>query len=73
MRRPNDFDDQNNNNNFYNRNRRITIFDDPRDDFVSRRGPVDRLHDNYVARSEITRRFDYRPYTSTMNLRYRGH
>lgn len=72
MRRPNDFEDQSNNLNI--RDRRITIYEDPRDDFVSRRvSPVDRMRDNYVARSEITRRFDYRPYTSTMNLRYRGH
>jgi hypothetical protein len=57
--------------------RKITIFEDPRDEFVDPK--VDRFHDNgnYMARSEVTRRFDYGPMNerddrSQMRLRYRG-
>lgn len=54
--------------------RKITIFEDPRDDFIDPK--VDRIHDNgnYMTRSEVTRRFDYGPANdrSQMRLRYRG-
>lgn len=54
--------------------RKITIFEDPRDDFIDPK--VDRFHDNgnYMTRSEVTRRFDYGPANdrSQMRMRYRG-
>lgn len=54
--------------------RKITIFEDPRDEYVDPK--VDRFRDNgnYMARSEITRRFDYGPANdrSSMRMRYRG-
>ncbi|CRK90540.1 CLUMA_CG004244, isoform A [Clunio marinus] len=56
--------------------RRITIFEDPRDELIDPK--VDRLHDNgnFMTRSEVTRRFDYGPSLdrdrTPMRLRYRG-
>jgi hypothetical protein len=60
--------------------RKITIYEDPREDFVDPK--VDRFHDNgnYMTRSEITRRFDYGPSTERydrnqripLRMRYRG-
>lgn len=57
--------------------RQITIFEDPRDDYIDPK--VDRFRDNgnYMARSEITRRFDYGPANdrsdrNSLRLRYRG-
>lgn len=53
--------------------RKITIYEDPRDEFVDPK--VDRFHDNgnYMTRSEITRRFDYGPSDRTpFKSRFRG-
>lgn len=53
--------------------RKITIYEDPRDEFVDPK--VDRFHDNgnYMTRSEITRRFDYGLSDRTpFRTRYRG-
>jgi hypothetical protein len=54
--------------------RKITIYEDPRDEFVDPK--IDRFRDNgnYMARSEITRRYDYGPAIerTPLRLRYRG-
>lgn len=56
--------------------RKITIFEDPRDDFNDPRSDRTRDNGHIMSRSEITRRFDYGPRNdrdrTPLRLRYRG-
>lgn len=53
--------------------RRITIYEDPRDDFNNNPQNGYFQDDNFMARSEISRRMDYGPEVRTpLRLRYRG-